>query len=171
MDNRRLGFQVLIAFVFLFTVLCLGINSSYSIDEANNPKWDVSFSNIEVTNSSVKSYDVPKFSDKSTSFNDGQFEIDSNGDSISYKITVLNKGTVDAKIGAPVTIPDPKCSNKTCAGLNYFLTYEDGSEVKRNDVLKANEGKTIILTYFFEGVVEEPIKVEDISLSIDYVER
>jgi hypothetical protein len=53
MDNRRFGFQVLIAFVFLFTVVCLGINSSYSIDEENKPNWDVSFSNIDVVNSSV----------------------------------------------------------------------------------------------------------------------
>jgi uncharacterized repeat protein (TIGR01451 family) len=171
MDNRRLGFQILTAFVFLFTAVCLGINSSYSIDESNATNWDVSISNIEVITNSVSSYDIPKISGKSTSFNDGKFEIDSNGESITYKITVLNKGTVDAKIGAPVTITEPLCSNKTCEGLEYTLTYEDGSEVKRNDVLKSNEGKTLLLTYKFNGLVEEPFKVEDINLSINYVER
>ncbi len=171
MDSRRFGFQVLIAFVFLFTVVCLGINSSYSIDETNKIVWDVSFSNIEVINSSTAIYDVPKVNDNSTSFNTGGFELKSNGDSISFKISVLNKGTVDAKIGAPITIPEPKCSNSTCEGLEYVLSYEDGSEVKRNDVLKANEGKTLILTYLIDGNIQEPLKVEDISLSIDYVER
>ena len=170
MDSRRFGFQILTAFVFLFTIVCLGINSSYSIDEANQFKWDVEFSNVEVITNSVKTYDVPKYN-KTTSFNDGKFEIDSNGDSISYKITVLNNGNVDAKIGAPITIFEPKCNNNTCEGLEYSLTYEDGSLVKRNDILKANEGRTLILTYTYNGNVTEPIKVEDISLSINYVER
>ena len=171
MDSRRFGFQVLIAFVFLFTVVCLGINSSYSIDEASKVNWDVSISNIDVISNSISNYDIPKVNGKTTSFNGGKFEIDSNGDSISYKITVLNKGTVDAKIGAPITIPEPKCSNNTCEGLEYTLSYEDGSLVKRDDVLKSNEGKTLVLTYTFNGNIQEPIKVEDISLSINYVER
>ena len=41
MDSRRFGFQVLIAFVFLFTFVCLGINSSYSIDEASKVYKDI----------------------------------------------------------------------------------------------------------------------------------
>ena len=56
MDKSRFGFNILIIFVFLFTIVVLGINSSLSIDEANSPSWDVSFGSVEVVNS--KAYDI-----------------------------------------------------------------------------------------------------------------
>ena len=35
MDRSKFGFYILTAFVFLFTIVILGINSSFSIDESN----------------------------------------------------------------------------------------------------------------------------------------
>lgn len=170
MDRSRFGFHVLIIFVFLFTVLVLGINSSLSIDESNNPSWDVSFSDIEVVNSSVSDVDIPKVNGKSTSLNGAKFVFDSNDDSISFRINVINKGSVDAKI-TKFTIPEPNCNNKACDGLIYDLVYEDGSFVKRGDILKSNEGKNIYLRFRYDGNISEPINVSDVKLYIDYKER
>ena len=170
MDKSRFGFNILIIFVFLFTIVVLGINSSLSIDEANSPSWDVSFGNVEVVNS--KAYDIvnPIVNEKSTSINGGSFVLKSSDDSISYNINVINKGSVDAKI-TQFIIPEPNCSNLNCEGLEYDLIYDDGSLVKRGDILKSNEGKTIYLRFRYNGNISEPISVNDVKLYIDYKER
>ena len=167
MDKSRFGFTVLTAFVFIFAIVVIGINSSYSIDEAETFKWDVSFENIDVVGGSISEYDEPTLINKTSSVKDIRFEVKTSGDTINYKINTLNNGTVDAKVTA-ILVTEPTCNNKTCNDLEYSLVYEDGNTVKKGDILKANSGKNMYLKFKYNGNVTESISVKDINVSIDY---
>ena len=59
MDRSKFGFYVLSAFVFLFAIVIMGINSTYSINGANTYKWDVAFSSVDVSTNTIKEYSNP----------------------------------------------------------------------------------------------------------------
>ena len=167
MDRSRFGFTILIAFVFVFAMVVIGINSSYSIDEAETFKWEVSFENIDIVGGSISKYDEPTLVNRSSSVKDISFEVSEKGDTINYKINSLNKGNVDAKVTA-ILVTGATCGNKACSDLDYSLVYEDGNPVKKGDILKANSGKNIYLKFKYDGDVNEPITVKDINVSINY---
>lgn len=170
MDRSKFGFYILTAFVFLFTVVILGINSSYSIDENSVKSWDVAFTSVDAINEGSK-YDMPKLIKDSTSLNDINFSFDNGTDKLSYKINVLNNGTVDAKIAA-ITLIDAKCNDESlCDNLEYSLTYEDGSLVNRGDVLAKKSGTTLYLNFRYNGVLDKELAFSDFKVSINYIER
>lgn len=171
MDRSKFGFYVLSAFVFLFAIVIMGINSTYSINGANTYKWDVAFSSVDVSTNTIKEYSNPKVDFESTSLSGMKFEVDSAGDSITYKINVLNKGSVDAKISKVYV--DYSCNNKEeCNDLEYTLTYEDGSSVERDDLLNLNTGKTMFLSFKYNGSInDEKLIVDNIKLFVNYIER
>lgn len=167
MDKSRFGFTVITAFVFLFAMVVIGINSSYSIDSTESYKWEVSFENIDVVGGTITNYDEPTLTNKSTTVKDIRFEVKNSGDSINYKINAINKGTEDAKITA-ILVTDATCGNNSCNDLDYTLVYEDNTPVKKGDILKANSGKDLYLRFTYDGKIEQPIVVKDINVSIDY---
>ena len=131
MDRSKFGFYVLSAFVFLFAIVIMGINSTYSINGANTYKWDVAFSSVDVSTNTIKEYSNPKVDLESTSLSGMKFEVDSAGDSITYKINVLNKGSVDAKISKVYV--DYSCNNKE--ECNEGRDKSDENEKKKRDWL------------------------------------
>ena len=173
-DQNKFTFAILTAFVFLFTIATLAISASFSLSEENAMvnSFEVNFTSVEVVNSNVKVYDEPKINKNSTSLTNVNFVMDNPSDEITYKITVLNKGTLDAEI-AQFTVTDPRCSNKdVCNDLEYVLHYDDNKSVDRGDVIEAQSGKTMYLTVrhvgdYFDG----DVSVEGIQLSINYTER
>lgn len=173
-DRNKFAFTVLTAFVFLFTIATLAISASFSLDEENAVvnSWEVDFTSVEVVNSTVKVYDDARVNKNSTSISNLNFVLDNPSDEITYKITVLNKGSVDAEI-ASIVVTDPKCTNSDiCKDLEYVLHYDNNKSVNRGDVVEAQSGKTMYLTVrhvgdYFDGEVS----VEGINLSINYSEK
>ena len=97
--------------------------------------------------------------------------MDSSSDKLSYKINVLNNGTIDAKVGA-ITLIDATCSDDSlCNNLEYSLTYEDGALVKRGDVLSKKSGTTLYLNFRYNGSLDKEVSFKDFKLSINYIER
>ena len=62
------------------------------------------------------------------------------GDSIDYTFDVINDGTIDAKLGFdPIKLKSDMYFKKH---IKYSITYNNGSEVKKGDEIKAGETKT-----------------------------
>ena len=170
MDRSKFGFYVLCAFVFLFAITIIGVNSTYSINEGNAYKWDVSFSSVDASSDTISDYVIPKVDGESTSLTDFKFKVDSPGDNIVYKINVINQGSIDAKIGQLYV--DYACSNDDlCKDLDYSLTYEDGSLLKRGDIINTNSGKTIYLKFNYNGTINEELVIDNVKLFVNYIER
>ena len=92
------------------------------------------------------------------------------GDSITYKFSVKNTGTLDAKLGT-YTFGTLSCTpnagstitqedaTKLCNELKYTLTYADGSAITVGEKLVKNTGKDLVLK--LEWPESSTLKVAD----------
>jgi hypothetical protein len=169
-DRNKFTFVVLTAFVFMFSIICISLSSSYGLDE-EEPKWNVSFNAVNVVDSTASLYDDVKLKKNSTSLSKLGFIFDNVGDTITYRINVLNSGNIDAVISS-ILLSRAVCSDTTyCDSLDYSLTYENGSTVSRGDTLPKNSGVVMLLTFRHIGTTQESdVTIKDIDFSINYVE-
>lgn len=169
-DRNKFSFVVLTAFVFLFSIICISLSSSYGLDE-ETPRWNVSFNAVNVVDSTASLYDEVKLKKNSTSLSKLGFIFDNAGDTITYRINVLNSGNRDAVISS-ILLSRAVCSDDAyCDNLDYSLTYENGSNVSRGDVLPKNSGVVVLLTFKHVGDTQEvDVTIKDIDFSINYTE-
>lgn len=71
------------------------------------------------------------------------------GDSVDYTFDVVNDGTIDAMLKAnPIKLKmDMYFKNH----IHYSITYGDGSEIKKGDILKSGETKTFKVRIMYEN--------------------
>lgn len=143
-----------------------------------NTAKEITKPTIDATNTIIGSYDV---------------ELKSDNDAITYTFDVKNDGDINAKItgitmgnGSSLTCQSTggtaaeqtNRNNKTCANLNYTLTYADGSAVALGDKLPAGTPKTMKLTLEYkakgangtgaEYYPDDDVKVTDLGVTITY---
>jgi hypothetical protein len=169
-DRNKFSFVVLTAFVFLFSIICISLSSSYGLDE-ESPRWSVSFNAVNVVDSTASLYDEVKLKKASTSLSKLGFIFDNAGDTITYRINVLNSGNIDAVISS-ILLSRAVCSDDAyCDNLDYSLTYENGSDVSRGDILPKNSGVVMLLKFTHVGNEQNgEVTIKDIDFSINYTE-
>ena len=80
-------------------------------------------------------------------------------------VDVVNKSEVDAKIKEII-------KSKVSEGIEYNVTYKDGSEIKEKDELLKGESKTITISIKYNQVESEDIDNNlNLSYELKYVER
>ena len=149
----------------------LKINGQTTISKAS---WDVHFESITASDTAIKFYaasDTTYSSPLSSILN-------TNATTLNYKITlsapdataatthnftakVVNKGTIDATVSS-VTLPTAAnvTSTNTSAVtaiskmMTIKCTYDDGSEIKTGDVIKAGASKNILCKHHYKAPSE-----------------
>lgn len=124
-------------------------NTTIGID----PKWDIHFGDVEVTEGSVTGDNVIK---AATVENDGttvvtyDIKLPQKGDFYEFTVEVVNDGNLDAKIASIVNT-----SEKDHTGyLKYDYVYSDSNEtVAEDDVLL--QGETKLIKVRIENIYEE----------------
>lgn len=169
MKNRNYLIIILLL-LFMITLGYAASNSDIKI-KVNGNKWSVPIKNIKVDDNSSA---VGKIVDED--IDEGNLTYNTNiekpGDFYGFSADIVNDGTIDAKIGS---INLDGLSERHKRYLEYTVSYLDGTEIKINDIIKANTKKTV----YVKLCMKEDINAEDLpdtdekidlSLQINLVE-
>lgn len=191
--NTKRVLSLVVIFLSTFGITASFAQLSYSVQnrtsyvvkgKENKNVFDLKLANMSaaelIGNSKVIS--DAKINNGLTSF---EVQLSKPGDAVKYTLEIQNKGNVDGKI-ASMSKGNPSCTavseNDTrseeqknadatlvCGNLEYTLTYENGTSVAANDVIKAGETKkvTVSLGYKANGQpATDSVKVTVPSLAI-----
>lgn len=161
--------QKSIILVFLIAIICMlavgyAAFSTQLITTGTasiSSKWDIQITNIDVTNvegSATKAIE-PVISGTTATF---KTNLVSPGDSMTYTVTVTNKGNVDAKVSS-IEMTD---SN------NPAITFQT-QRINKNDLLQANQSQTfdVIVSYNSKVTSQPDIINSTLSLKLNYIQN
>lgn len=143
----------------------LNINGSLSIKSA---KWDVKFTDVNVTEGSVTATKPATISDDKNTKVEYEIEFQQPGDFYEFTVKVKNAGTMDA------VIQDVELSGaESYDYLKYIVNYADsGEEVNIGDELKHTEGeneKTIkVRVEYMDNVYAEDLPTMDEEATLTF---
>lgn len=195
-NNRNQRFMILVALLAVALVGAIGVAVAAFTQDlkiegtavVKGTSWDVHFENLKSAqiNSSLntaKENTAPQIDATTTVIKTYDVVLKNDGDAITYTFDVKNDGDIDAKITAIVmntganltcnstggTASEQNARNtKTCANLNYTLTYADGTQVKVGDKLAAGAAKTMKLKLEYKlqaGQTEADLPDDDVTVS------
>ena len=142
--------------------------------------WKVDFDNIRLDR--MGSIYVQDVSASNTSIKDFDITFIKPGDAFTIKMDVVNNGTIDAKLET-FKVSDVRCTYDTglsaddyCSKyVDYYIRYLDGSNIKKDDVLKAGESKTIIFKMEYSEVspilYDDVINIDGMNINFVYVQK
>lgn len=173
--------------VFGISLSFLALSSSLNIKDVVSPEvsgWDLYFDSISISNieGSAKEVSRPYIDGKSTAVTNFNVSFDEYNDSIEYIINIVNGGLFDSKIFS-ITYSEPICystgpnaikdSLMVCDNIEFKVTYTSGDEVKVGDVLNADsrENLKISLKYLGEDLPSNTVEIENLSMTIIYVQK
>lgn len=143
--NNKLIFASLI---FAFFILSGTVGYSYlhetlTVDGNTNVyknNWNIHFKSdsFEVLDNKALIINEPTFTDNDTKLNFG-INLDKPGNKYSFKVDVINEGSIDGKL-SDLSIEGLE---NTSNYLNYSITYDDGVEIKKGDALRFHGKETI----------------------------
>jgi len=177
--NSKTNSMVLFLFAF---VLLLGVGFAYintdtdvvGAGKVTSSKWDVHFDNVQVNENSINSVEgspLPSIVDNYTiNFNVG---LDSPGDFYEFNVDVVNDGTIDAMIND--IIISPELTPEQARLFKYDIKYSDGTDLFKNQGLKAGESKTLKVLFKYnelEDYLDYSVDNQsfDFSITINYVQ-
>ncbi|MBR2708568.1 MAG: hypothetical protein IKE90_03965 [Bacilli bacterium] len=163
MKKNHIIIMTLIGIIFIMSLAfaafssLLTINGNASIDNS----WNVEITNIVSKNKigNASNNGEPVYTKTSATF---KTVLISPGDSMTYDVTIKNKGTVDAKL-KKITLTN---SN------NPAIIFET-SGIKENDVLKVNEEQifTVKVKYNDEITSQPEVLNASLTVKLDYIQN
>ena len=108
--------------------------------------WNVRFENVNVLTNNAIVETAPNIIDNGSKVNFA-IKLDKPGDSYSFTVDVVNNGDIDAMLGTTNLIDE--LSTKTNY-LDYKLSYIDGVDFNKGDLLKKGTKDTIKFTVTFK---------------------
>lgn len=115
----------------------LNINGSATVKKQT---WNIKFANPNVTTGSITAEGggsiIPTVSGTTATYT---ITLEKPGDFYEFTIDVQNTGTINAKVGDTPIISG--LSTEMDKVVNYTVTYEDGTEIKKDDKLDAGATK------------------------------
>ena len=163
MKKNHIIIMTLIGIIFIMSLAfaafssLLTINGNASIDNS----WNVEITNIVSKNKigNASNNGEPVYTKTSATF---KTVLISPGDSMTYDVTIKNKGTVDAKL-KKITLTN---SN------NPAIIFET-SGIKENDVLKVNEEQifTVKVKYNDEITSQPEVLNASLTVKLDYMQN
>ena len=158
--------KYLFVIVLILSFITVGYaNMSTSINVVgssviNNPKWDIHFDNLRVIDGSNNGSSSISNDNNVVNY-DLYFTIP--GDTYEFLVDVVNSGTIDGMIDSTISKLNGELITVLPSYLDYSVTYSDGEEILPNQVLFANESKTIRVRVSYK----RDITVDDIPDSIE----
>lgn len=171
MENKKT--LIYIGIGFLLVVLIIGIfmlyNNSPKEDDINNIANENTKLDIEIISAELDTVNSIGYEDSDSNININNTDIELNlslknpGDIIIYNIELVNKGDTSGILSNDSTILKATGSDKVLENIEYYLTYSDGTDIKKGDeLLKAKNGNNTItnlkLTVKYK---EDGIQIED----------
>ena len=161
------------SFIFLL-LLCLGVGFAFLSTQLNitgntsvsGNKWSIYFNNVQVSEGSVDASVVPTTTGTNTTSLDYTVTLDKPGDFYEFTVDAVNNGTIDAMIDSITT---PSIDSRVLQYVSYSATYEDGTELAQNDVLKAKKSTTYKIRVEFKKDIEPTdLSEDDINLTLTF---
>ena len=93
-------------------------------------------------------------------------DLDVPGDYYEFTVDMVNNSNKDAKIESTYITELTKEQQRY---LTYTVTYEDGQEIKTNDILRANDNVTLKVRVEFKfDITEEDLPKEEQNIGLDF---
>lgn len=173
MSNKKYILLLIGAFFFLNIIGYALISSSvkWQSEKTSDTIWDVSFKNVIVAEGSVEAV-VPATISATGSEVNYIVDLINSTDYYVFEVDVVNDGNIDAKVD---NIFKASLTQEQLSFIDYNITYEDGSFVSQNDVLKAGKSETVVVSVKYKNGINladlsTDISAIDLSFSINYVQ-
>ena len=134
------------SYLLIFVIVLLSISTGYAAlnstliimgtSAIQKNIWDVHFENLNIKEGSVTATTEPTITD-SNRISDFTFVLDKRGDFYEFVVDVGNKGSVDAMVNSVEMTP--ALTSEQEKYLTYKITYENGEEIKKNQLVKVND--------------------------------
>ena len=167
-------FQINKKSFIMITVLCLGIGFAYLTSNliitgnttVTGNKWNVYFTNVQVSEGSVEATIAPVTSGTDTTSIDYEVSLDKPGDFYEFTVDAVNDGTINAMIEEIfMTDLDEDISKYVI----YSATDLDGLPLEEKDVIEAKEKTTYKIRVEFNRNIEtEDLNKEEISVTLSF---
>ena len=174
LNKKQRRFQTNRKAFILMTVLCMGIgfaflSSTLTITgntSVSGNKWNVYFTNVQVSDGSVEASVVPTTSGTNTTSIDYTVTLDKPGDFYEFTVDAVNNGTIDAMIK---NVDMTSLDTDVAKYLSYTATYLDGTELAQNDVLEADDSTTYKVRVEFKKNIEaSDLSEESTNLTLTF---
>lgn len=158
-----------LSLILMFLVISI-FGVGYVEAKDSDKVWDIHFNNLNISDGSVVGNTSLNKNKTSLSFN---APLQKPGDFYEFSIDVINAGSKDAKIS---DYSYTKLNRKQERYLKYTTTYSDGTSISKNDILKVNHVKKIIVRVEYKKDItasDLPTETEELNLelNINYVEK
>ena len=180
---RRKKNRIFIILVLMISILGLGyafLTQDLTILGTGKVKgntWDIHFENVLVdTDRSVllSENDVGAVINSTTRTRvDCTISLNEPGDIYSFTVDVVNAGSIDGMVDEVLLKMNEEIidqNNPLPSYLDFTVTYDDKTEISKNQLLKVGELETIIVTVSYKRDIEESDlldSVEGLSLSFE----
>lgn len=150
---RYLLFSGLILVIFGMTVAFAVLSGQLILEGKVNRKggtWEMEFNEDTITASlkgGAQNGSITVDGDEITV----SASLTQSGDEIVYFFTIENSGTVDAKLSSYSFKEDSGSNSLSAYNVEYYLTYEDGTNLTIGDVLSPGESQTFQLKLVYNG--------------------
>ena len=161
------------SFIFI-TILCMGIgfaflSSNLTINgntTVSKNKWNIYFTNVQVTEGSVEATVVPTTSGTNTTSIDYAVVLDKPGDFYEFTVDAVNDGTIDAKIK---NISMTNLDSDVSRYLLHTATYLDDTPLSENDILQKKSTVTYkVRVEFRQDISASDLLDEDNNLNLTF---
>ena len=173
-NDKKLYIYLIIIVFFCVSFGYAVLNSTLTINGKSNISkntWDLYFENIMIKDGSVEAVKAPVIENNINV----DFEVNLNlpGEFFEFTVDIVNSGTIDAMIDS--IIKEPELTAEQEKYLNYTINYDNGEEIKKNDLLYKNTSKRlkVLIEYKNEiNVSDLPINAEILNLgfTLNYIQ-
>ena len=158
----------------LVSVLCMGIGFAFLSSNltitgntsVSGNKWNVYFTNVQVSEGSVDACVVPTTTGTNTTSLDYTVTLDQPGDFYEFTVDAVNDGTIDAMIqNVNMTTLDTDVEKY----LSYTATYLDGTTLAQNNVLASSDSTTYkVRVEFKKNIAASDLSEEGTNLTLTF---
>ena len=137
--------------LIVLAVLLLGITVGYAIltsnlningtSTINNPTWDIHFENVLVKNGSVTAT-TPATINEARNTVTYAVALNTPGEFYEFTVDAKNAGTIDGMIESVTSTVNNQPISNLPSYIEYYVTYEDGTEILNNHLLAKNTKET-----------------------------
>ena len=161
------------SFIFLL-ILCLGVGFAFLSTQLNitgntsvsGNKWSVYFNKVDITEGSVEASVEPTVTGTTTTSLEYTVLLDKPGDYYEFTVEAKNDGTIDAMIDS---ITMTTLDSDVAKYLNYTATYEDGTGLAQNDMLRAKSTRIYkIRVEYKKDILASDLDENGIDLTLSF---
>ena len=171
--NKKILYSIIVLCLALFLTLgysflktTLTINGNTKISKNS---WVIYFDDVSIASDSVHNEDPTKeavITNQEKTNIEFTANLNNPGDFYEFTVYTVNDGSIDAAVSS---IEKTELTEEQAKYLTFDVTYDDGSEIKRCDVLKANDRRLVkAVVKFKEGLDINDYPSDGVSLTLSF---